>query len=67
MTGDDLYIPQHDRVTRLAAAFREHSNRVIENHLNQDTNQTAPNTPNNAHNMAQTTGDVTQVNIEKFT
>ena len=66
MTGDDQYIPQHDRATRLATAFREHSNRVIENHLSQDTHRTPPSTPNHVHNMATTTGDVTQVSIEKF-
>ena len=36
MTGDDQYIPQHDRATRLATAFKGHANRVIDNHISQN-------------------------------
>lgn len=66
MTGDDHYIPQHDRATRLATAFREHSHRVIESHISLNNHRTPSNTPEHTHNMANNTGDVTQVNIEKF-
>ena len=66
MTGDDEYIPQHDRATRLALAFRGHANRVIDSHISQNTQQTPQNTTRDTHNMANNTGDVTQVNIEKF-
>ena len=66
MTGDDKHTPRHDRVTRLAEAFRENSNRFIDTHTSQNTPQTVPNTPRHTHIMANNTGDVTQVNIEKF-
>ena len=66
MTGDDQYIPQHDKATRLATAFREHSDRIIDHHFSHTTQQTHPTTPAHTRNMADTTGDVSQVNIEKF-
>ena len=66
MTGDEEHIPQHDRVTRLALAFRGHANRVIDNHISQNTQQTPNNETEDRQIMAYNTGDVTQVNIEKF-
>ena len=76
MKGDDQYTPQHDRVTRLVSAYREHTDRLINAHLTQNTDSATPDTRDHTHIMdppqpqqqqqAPPTGDVTQVSIEKF-